>query len=142
MEIADSWFGKLSRRSMLTRTLLLSGILLILFLMLTPIVLMQFGSIGMLSLSLAATATLFTGVLCLGIGSLATGESGPLAQMALGMGIRLGILLGLCFAADRHAPELMSAGFLLWCLVFYMVGLTAETAILVCNLSTGVEKVS
>lgn len=87
------------------------------------------GIDGLVATGLAFLVCLGGGLVALLVTCLTRGPSGAMAGLAVGMLFRMGLPLVLAVAITRQGGPLAEAGFFSCVLCFYMVGLIAETVL-------------
>ena len=140
MGITESWFQKLARKSLVTRALLVSAVLLVLFLAGAPIVSIVGGKMSLAACSVAFISCWSIGMVSLATAELYHGQFAMLYQFGTDMAIRMVGLLGLCWIVDSQFPTLIDYGFVVFILVFNLVGLAVGIAVLVNSVSLEMEK--
>lgn len=109
---------------------LLAAVVLVAWLLVAPLAYAFSGSAGVVAAAVGAGVCFVGGGLALSIAGLLNHSSAAMVSLALAMLARTLIPLVLGVALHRAVPLLAGAGMIFYLLVFYMVALATETALM------------
>ncbi len=122
------------RQRLAARCGVLVGVVLVAWLVLLPVALSMGNRPGMLAESLAAAVCLISGLLALVVQGMRLGGQLAVAQVLLGMALRMSLPLVAAIAVRLSGSHLLEAGFLVWLIAFYFVGLLVEVPLALAGL--------
>jgi hypothetical protein len=131
-----SWWLDVARRSLPFRVLWLTAAFVSVWL---PIQFLSWFVVGPSTLTAGFVAVLFcwlAGVLSLIFSELLKGDELAVWRVGCGILIRTFGLLVVCIIVQQQAVELIQSGFLAYMLIFYFLGLTLETVLMVSALQS------
>jgi hypothetical protein len=121
---------KLAGFGLPAQSAVVGGALLLVWLLLAPLAVSLDGSLGLVAAAIAAGACWMGAQFSLLIATLVRGTDHLLHRIVLGMTARSMFPLVLGAGLHIRNPQLAAAGLIFYVLVFYMVSLAAETALL------------
>lgn len=116
---------------MINRILIMTAIMLGLIMITAPIAWMLQGRMGLAAAGLAAAICLIAGITGMLVGEALRSSNLIITQSLVPMLIRMGIALGVCMVISLRRGPLFQAGFVYYLLLFYLISLGPDTALLV-----------
>jgi hypothetical protein len=123
--------ARLGRLGPLAEMTLVAGAILALALLLTPLAWLLNGPAGLAALAIAAAGSLVAALLALIAGWLFRGPQAPMYGTLAGMLVRMSVALAVVVLVKQGRPDLAGVALVFYLLVFYVVALTIETAMLI-----------
>ncbi len=125
---------RLARIGLAARLGLVSAILLVTWLLLAPWAYYTAGNLGMAACGAAAGIVWLGAAIALPIASLLAGPATAVFGVTLAMFARAAVPLAAGVTLHFQSPALAQAGLIYYLLVFYMVALATETALLLARI--------
>jgi hypothetical protein len=112
------------------RILIFTGIMFGLAVIVAPLAWMFSGSMGVAASTLAAAICLIGGIVGMSVAAWPNASTQVITQSLVPMMIRMGIALGACMAISLRRGPLFQSGFVYYLLLFYLLSLGPETALM------------
>ena len=124
----------LGRQGFVVESGIVAGVVVGVWLLLAPIGYASAGTAGLISAAVAAGVSLLAAEFALAVSRLFRGPAAAMYGMVAGMLARMSVALAVAVALQRGVPWLASTAMIVDLLVFYLVTLAIETALLVAKI--------
>lgn len=123
----SQWLKQLGSWGLSRRMSALAVVFALAFGLVSPIAWLRYGLSGMMTLGIASTVCLVSGLLALVVSATVAPPQQPASHVMAGMAFRMGVPLATCLLVSNAYPAWIESGFVWFLLGGFLLNLTIET---------------